>query len=211
MRWLTATVLGLLLSATTARAELVFFQTGRTLSVKAHHSDGDMLVLTLRSGGEMSIEPSAIARIAPDEVPYPEDNPAPVAPPTPAVVSASVPYGEIIDKVAAREGVSAQLVRAVIRVESGYQERARSRKGAMGLMQLMPGTARQYEVSNPYEAQSNIEGGIKYLKSLLNRFELPLALAAYNAGEAAVKRFGGIPPYPETRKYVADILSLVGR
>jgi soluble lytic murein transglycosylase-like protein len=97
----------------------------------------------------------------------------------------------------------------VIKVESGYQERARSPKGAMGLMQLMPGTARQYEVSNPYEAQSNIEGGIKYLKSLLSRFELPLALAAYNAGEAAVKRFGGIPPYPETRKYVADILKLV--
>jgi soluble lytic murein transglycosylase-like protein len=107
--------------------------------------------------------------------------------------------------------VSPQLVKAVIRVESGYQERARSRKGAMGLMQLMPDTARQYAVANPYEPTSNIEAGIKYLKSLLDRYELKLALAAYNAGEAAVKRFGGVPPYPETQKYVADILRLIGR
>src|ERR1041384_8070214 len=171
-----------------------------------------MLVLTLRSGGEMSIEGSAIARITPDEVPYPEDNPLPPAElVAPAIAATPVPYGDIIDQVAARDGVSPQLVRAVIRVESGYQERARSRKGAMGLMQLMPATAKQYAVANPYEAQSNIEGGIRYLKALLGRFELPLALAAYNAGEAAVKRVHDIPPYPETRKYVADILSLIGR
>jgi soluble lytic murein transglycosylase-like protein len=82
----------------------------------------------------------------------------------------------------------------------------------MGLMQLMPATARQYAVADPYEPQSNIEAGIKYLKSLLNRYsELKLALAAYNAGEGAVQRFGGVPPYPETQKYVADILKLVGR
>jgi soluble lytic murein transglycosylase-like protein len=80
----------------------------------------------------------------------------------------------------------------------------------MGLMQLMPGTARQYAVRNPYEPRSNIEGGIKHLKSLLERFELPLALAAYNAGEAAVRRFGGIPPYPETRAYVKRVLALLG-
>jgi soluble lytic murein transglycosylase-like protein len=210
MKLLPATVLGLILAcANTAQAELVFFSTGRTLSVKSHHADGELLVLTLRSGGEMSIEPSAIARITPDEVPYPEDNPTPVAPPPPVVAVVAVPYGEIIDKVATREGVSPQLVRAVIKVESAYQATARSPKGAMGLMQLMPGTARQYDVAKPYEAESNIEGGIKYLKSLLSRFELPLALAAYNAGEAAVKRFNGIPPYPETRKYVADILKLV--
>ncbi len=76
----------------------------------------------------------------------------------------------------------------------------------MGLMQLMPGTARQYAVADPYEPQANIEGGIKYLRSLLDRFELRLALAAYNAGEAAVRRFGGVPPYPETRQYVDRVL-----
>jgi soluble lytic murein transglycosylase-like protein len=79
----------------------------------------------------------------------------------------------------------------------------------MGLMQLMPETARRYAVRDPYEPRSNIEAGIKYLKSLLDRFDLPLALAAYNAGEAAVRRFGGIPPYPETRGYVSRILKLL--
>ena len=100
----------------------------------------------------------------------------------------------------------AGLVKAVIKVESNYREGARSRKGAMGLMQLMPETARRYAVANPYEPRANIEAGIKYLKSLLERFELPLALAAYNAGEAAVRRFGGIPPYPETQTYVRRVL-----
>ena len=149
---------------------------------------------------------SIIARIEPDEVPYPED-----APPSPPVVAAARgPYADIIDNVSAEQGVDGRLVKAIIQVESAYQERARSRKGAMGLMQLMPDTARQYAAADPYEPRSNIEAGIKYLKSLLQRFELPLALAAYNAGEATVRRFGGIPPYPETRDYVARVLKLFG-
>jgi soluble lytic murein transglycosylase-like protein len=99
----------------------------------------------------------------------------------------------------------------VIQVESAYQQRARSRKGAVGLMQLMPETARQYAVADPFDPTSNIEAGIKHLKSLLERWPRELALAAYNAGEAAVTRFRGIPPYPETRAYVARILQLVSR
>ena len=199
----------LVASAVPARAEIVFFTTGRTLSVKAHRSEGESLVLILRSGGEIVCEPSIVARIAPDELPYPE----PVV--EPAVVAeaavAAVPYGEIIDKVSAKHGVDAKLVRAVIQVESAYHERARSSKGAMGLMQLMPATARQYAIVNPYDPASNIEGGIMHLKSLLERFRRPLALAAYNAGEAAVLRFHGIPPYPETQNYVSRILQLVER
>jgi soluble lytic murein transglycosylase-like protein len=200
----------LLLSAAPVRAEIAYFQNGRTLSIKEHHPDGDSLVLTLRSGGQIVCEASVITRFAPDEVPYPEPEP----PPAPAPVAATapvVPYGELIDKVAAEQGVPVKLVRAVIQVESAYQERARSRKGAMGLMQLMPETARQYGVANPYDPVSNVEAGIKHLKSLLERLPLTLALAAYNAGEAAVARFHGVPPYPETQAYVGRILRLIGQ
>ncbi len=197
-------------SAAPARAELVFFASGRSMSVKAHRIDGDTLVLTLRSGGEVICDRSAITRIAPDEVPYPEPQPAPEAQ-VPAIDHPEQRYREIIDKASAAQGVDPQLVRAVIQVESAYQQRARSRKGAMGLMQLMPETAREYGVTDPYDPQSNIEAGIKHLKALLQRFPKDLALAAYNAGEAAVQRFRGIPPYPETRAYVASILALAGR
>jgi soluble lytic murein transglycosylase-like protein len=120
-------------------------------------------------------------------------------------------YDPIIEKASAAQGVDATLVRALIQVESHYESRARSPKGAMGLMQLMPATARQYAVADPYDPVSNIEAGIKHLKSLLDRFTVELALAAYNAGEAAVQRFRGVPPYAETRSYVDRILRLAGR
>jgi soluble lytic murein transglycosylase-like protein len=81
----------------------------------------------------------------------------------------------------------------------------------MGLMQLMPATARQYGAKDPYDPASNIQAGVRYLKTLLDRLPLHFALAAYNAGEAAVQRFRGIPPYPETRNYVSRILRLLGR
>jgi soluble lytic murein transglycosylase-like protein len=216
MRHLILT-LGLLVVAVPARAELVFFSTGRSMSVKSHRVEGDSLLLTLRNGGEIICDASIVVRIAPDEVPYPEPD-APSPPPAANVIPAvsapapdPAPYGAIIEKAAAEQGVNAKLVRAVIQVESGYQERARSPKGAMGLMQLMPATARQYAVADPYDPVSNIEAGSKHLKALLERFPLALALAAYNAGEAAVERFRGIPPYRETRDYVSRILDLVGR
>ena len=210
--------LSLLGFATPVRAELVFFASGRTLNVKSHRSEGGSLVLTLRSGGEVICEPGLIVRIAPDEAPYPE-------PPEEIRLKADPPMTvrddrgirlqpdleALIDRVSAREGVDAKLVRAVIEVESGYRTLARSPKGAMGLMQLMPETARQYAVSNPYDPAANIEAGIKHLKSLLARFPRAMALAAYNAGDAAVERFGGIPPYAETRNYVSRILRIIGR
>jgi hypothetical protein len=200
----------LIASAAPAHAELAYFQNGRTMSIKEHHTEGNSLVLTLRNGGQIVCDASVIARFAPDEVPYPEPEPEPkpvmVAEPMPVV-----PYGELIDKMATEQGVPVKLVRAVIQVESAYQQRARSPKGAMGLMQLMPTTARQYGVANPYDPTSNIEAGIKHLKSLMERLPLALALAAYNAGEAAVARFHGIPPYPETQAYVGRILKLIGQ
>jgi soluble lytic murein transglycosylase-like protein len=202
----------LVASAVPARAEIVFFSSGRTMSVKGHRAEGESLVLTLRSGGEVVCEPSLVSRITPDEVPYPEPEPIAVEPPAPPIeVAAIVPYGDIIDKMSKEQDVPAKLVRAVIQVESAYNSRARSPKGAMGLMQLMPATARQYAVADPYDPASNIEAGIKHLKSLLQRLPVALALAAYNAGEAAVQRFNGIPPYPETRDYVSRIMRLAAR
>jgi len=204
---------GMVLSALPARAEIVFFNTGRTLSIKEHHADQideDKLVLVLRAGGEIVCEPSIIDRIVPDEVPYPEPEIGQSAA-SAVQPAAPVKYGEIIDKVSAEQGVSPKLVRALIQVESAYHERARSPKGAMGLMQLMPATAKQYAVADPFDPASNIEAGIKHLKSLLERLPVALALAAYNAGEAAVQRFNGIPPYRETQDYVSRILRLAGR
>jgi soluble lytic murein transglycosylase-like protein len=146
-------------------------------------------------------------------VPYPEPaDPAAASGASQAPAATDdVPFGDIIDRLSAAHRVDARLVRAMISVESGYQERARSPKGAMGLMQLMPATARRFNVADPYNPQANIEGGIKYLRVLLDRFPERLALAAYNAGEAAVERFRGIPPYAETRDYVTRVLRLVGR
>ena len=212
-----AVVSALLFAAAPARAELVFFGTGRTLSVKSHRLDGDSIVLALRGGGEIICDASVIVRVAPDEVPYPEPADArsavaaaePVAG-TPLPLADPGRYRQIIDRVSAEQGVPAQLVRAVIQVESAYQERARSRKGAMGLMQLMPETARRYAVSDPYDPAATIEAGIKHLGTLLRKLPTAFALAAYNAGEAAVERFHGIPPYLETQNYVSRVLKLSG-
>jgi soluble lytic murein transglycosylase-like protein len=196
-----------------AGAELAYFTSGASLSIRDHRVEGESLVLALRAGGEIVCDRALIVRFAPDEVPYPEppDPAAPSGASQAPAVTGDVPFGDIIDRLSAMHRVDARLVRAMISVESGYQERARSPKGAMGLMQLMPATARRFNVADPYNPQANIEGGIRYLRVLLDRFPERLALAAYNAGEAAVERFRGIPPYAETRDYVTRVLRLVGR
>lgn len=120
---------------------------------------------------------------------------------------------QLIDKYSQRHGIDSDFVRAVVKQESGFNEKATSRCGAMGLMQLMPSTANSLGVTNAYDAEQNIEGGTKYLKGLLDRFgnNKELALAAYNAGPNAVKKYGGIPPYQETQGYVKNVLSMYGR
>ena len=206
------------LSVVPARAEIVFFNNGRNLSIESHRADGDTVVMQMRGGGEMTMDASLIASIEPDEVPHPA--PAPVAkepdvPPPPAVPAVRIEppprLDRIIDKVAKEQGVDAGLVKAVIQVESGFEPRARSSAGAVGLMQVMPQTAKQYGVTGRrlYDPRANVEAGIKHLKSLMDHLPLHLALAAYNAGEGAVQRFQGVPPYPETQKYVSTILALL--
>lgn len=110
----------------------------------------------------------------------------------------------MIDSIAAQHGVEDSLVHSVIRAESNYNPRAVSPKGALGIMQLIPATARRFGVANPFDARENVEGGVKYLKFLLDYYQdnYAKAIAAYNAGENAVDKFNGIPPYPETQNYV---------
>jgi Transglycosylase SLT domain len=218
----SAAILASVGTAVPASAEIVFLTSGKTISVKSHRIDGQSIVLTLRAGGEVTCDKSLIEKILPDEVPHPEpkgQEPAPAATDAPAperTVDPSVlertPYGEIIAAMSEAHGVDPLLVRALIQVESNYRPRAKSHKGAMGLMQLMPATAREHRVRNPYDPKANIGAGVKHLKALIDRFDgaLDMALAAYNAGEGAVKKFGGIPPYRETRNYVTKILSLAG-
>lgn len=115
-----------------------------------------------------------------------------------------------IDRHAEAQSLDPKLVRAMIQVESGYNHRARSQKGAMGLMQLMPATASLYSVDDPYDPDENVRGGTRYLRYLVDKFpgRLDLAVAAYNAGPAAVQRYGGVPPYRETKDYVRRVLAL---
>ncbi|GIW43181.1 MAG: lytic transglycosylase [Candidatus Binatia bacterium] len=122
-------------------------------------------------------------------------------------------YETIVREAAERHQVDVALVKAVIRAESDFVPDAVSPKGALGLMQLMPATARRHGVFRVFDPRENIDGGVRHLRYLLDRFNgnLRLALAAYNAGEAAVDRHGGVPPYPETWEYVARVLSFRDR
>lgn len=221
VRLAAATCVLVAAGSTIAAAEIVFMTSGSSVSVKTHTRVGESVVLTLRSGGEVTLDQNLIEKIVPDEVPHPEPQPAQApAEPTPTTAAAAegsvflrdTAYAGLIMAAAETHGVDPVLVQALIQVESNYKPRARSSKGAMGLMQLMPSTARQYKVRNAYDPAANISAGVQKLKGLLDKWggDVRLALASYNAGEGAVTRFNGIPPYRETRNYVTKILSIAG-
>jgi hypothetical protein len=216
---LPVATLALLITAVPASAEIIFLTSGRTLSVKSHAIEGESVILTLRSGGQVTCDKNLIEKIEADEVPY-LDPDAPKPSDVPAALDQGdrpaldgTPYAELIAAASQAHGVDPMLVKALIQVESGYRPKARSPKGAVGLMQIMPATAREYKVRNPFDPKANIEAGVKHLRALLERFgreRTELALAAYNAGPGAVEKFNGVPPYRETRNYVARILALAG-
>ncbi len=129
------------------------------------------------------------------------------------VGSVSKAYDAIIQKAQVKYGIEFSLIKAVIQAESGFNPRAVSKKGAKGLMQLMPDNYKALSVIDPFDPSQNIMGGTRYLKQLLNRYDakLPLALAAYNAGPTAVDRYRRIPPYAETQNYVQKVMALYNR
>lgn len=134
--------------------------------------------------------------------------PAADAAATAAPVAGATPYAAEIAAAAAKHGIDPALLRGLIRQESGFDPSARSPAGALGLSQLMPGTAASLGVTDPLDPAQSIDGGARYLRQQLDRFggDVRKALAAYNAGPGAVERFGGVPPYPETQSYVQRIL-----
>ncbi len=128
-------------------------------------------------------------------------------------VSRTSRYDSIVTSKSLKYNIEPSLISAVIKVESNWNSRAVSQKGAKGLMQLMPATAREMNVGNPFNPEENIDGGTKYLRYLLDRFngDLELALAAYNAGPASIRKYGGIPPIRETQLYVKQVLKIYNR
>jgi hypothetical protein len=217
-------VAGLAVTAPAA-ADLVVLSSGRVMSASSVVLTAETATIRLRGGGEVTCDRALVLRVDPDETPWidplaepgaarvADADPASATPAKPVPVRAvEIPaaYRGLITRLAEAHGVDARLIHAVISVESAYQPRARSPKGARGLMQLMPGTARQYGVRNAYQASANLDAGVRHLKTLLDRFAVREALAAYNAGEATVRRFGGVPPFRETRAYVERVLSLAG-
>ncbi|HEV8376365.1 MAG TPA: lytic transglycosylase domain-containing protein [Candidatus Polarisedimenticolia bacterium] len=209
-----------------AAAHQVTFLGGGTLDVETFRVEGSRIILTLHGGGEIGFPAHQVAAIAARTTPAPAPaavSPAPTAAahePAPVDRSAAAPdlppispwdpepgVRILIRHVAGLVGVDAKLVEAVVETESKFDPYAVSRRGAMGLMQLMPRTALRFQVRDVFDPRQNLEGGTRYLKELLLRYQdTALALAAYNAGEEAVDRYRGIPPYRETRGYVSRIL-----
>lgn len=197
-------------SASQLNAERIFFANGRSMSVKDHQIDGDVMTVTLRGGGQAIFPKSIVARIAPDEVPEVDESVVAAAEASHAIVDGR-PFADLIESVSLKHGIDPALVHAVVQVESNYQPRAVSGMGARGLMQVLPSTAADFGVRNLFDPQANLEAGVQYLKFLLTRFNLSQAIAAYNAGPAVVRKYRGIPPFPETQDYVKRVLAAFRR
>lgn len=198
-------------------AELVVMVGGGVLKVDGFSRSGDQIDFELPSGGSLTLSVLRIDRILADEVEddpvddlaavdleieFEDDHPVP-----------ATPYGDLIFAAARRHAINPQLISAMVQTESAFDPMAVSRKGASGLLQLMPSTARRFGVTQQeiFDPERNLEAGVRYVRWLSERFEgdLSLVLAGYNAGEATVDRYQGVPPYKETRDYIRRIYSAV--
>ncbi|MGH6691848.1 MAG: lytic transglycosylase domain-containing protein, partial [Gammaproteobacteria bacterium] len=218
--------IALLLSAQAASASIALFTDGRNLKIATYRVDEDVTRLALKAGGTMSLPLTRIERIVDDEVTTPEviaevkkiaeegvfprkswrfsDESSPIF---------NSKYDKIIIAAARHFDVDAALISAVIKAESDFQPRTVSHKGARGLMQLMPATAKRFGVTNSFDPEANIYGGVRYLRWLLTTFEgnADLAVAAYNAGEGNVWKYNGVPPFRETVNYINRIARHIRR
>jgi hypothetical protein len=213
-----------------AFAALVVFEDGRSMRVASYDmKDGDRMELSLHGGGSITIPLDLIDRIVDEEYERVVEKPvedAPAASEAPILALRSIrvfsaespsgalrtsPFSTDILAAARKHRIDPAFIAAVIRAESNFYPRAVSRKGARGLMQLMPATARRLGVRSTFDPRDNIQGGAAYLAELAERFgdsSVDLILAAYNAGEHAVEEYRGVPPYRETRDYVRRVTAL---
>ena len=196
--------IGLLVAGGSFAAEYAVLQSGSRLRVERHESAGDRIRLHLPEGGTIDLAASAIEGFEPDDM-------LPAAATAPATLPPAEDVETAIERLGAELGLPAALIHSVVAAESAYNPSAVSSKGAVGLMQLMPETARELQVADSLDPVQNLRGGTAYLKQLLERYEgrrdqLVRALAAYNAGPGKVDRYGGLPPYNETRLFVGRVI-----
>jgi soluble lytic murein transglycosylase-like protein len=185
-----------LFAAPALRAEYVVLRSGQRLAVTSYQLMGDKYRLQV-AGGSIEIAAEEVVSIEPEEV----------FTPLAARPSAKPPFREIVEAAAARYSVDADLITSVIAVESNFDPKAKSRRDARGLMQLLPETAARLGVKDIYDPQENIDAGTRYLRELLQKYDnnLVLALAAYNAGPERVQQYGRVPPFAETISYVRRV------
>ncbi len=187
--------------------ELVHFTSGQVLAIEGHRVEGGTAALTLRGGGEVLFDARLIERF--ESVvslpPLPPPPPPAIAPPP----LPATPHAALIRDAAYQHGLADALLHALIEVESSYRANAESPSGAKGLMQLMPDILARYGVRDPFDPAANLDAGARYLRGLLDEFGIRGGLAAYNAGAGSVRKFGGVPPYPETHRFVERVLRIV--
>jgi hypothetical protein len=193
-------------------AESVLLKNGFSLTVDRHETEGNTVHLYFSGSGTADLAATDIASFIPDPSPAkapPEDRSTPEPSPPPVHVTLE----DLIRVSSARHGLDPDLIRSMIAAESAGEARAVSPKGASGLMQIMPGTARILGVENVFDPVTNVEAGTTYIRQLLDRYghDLAMALAAYNAGPGTVQLYGGLPPYRETDTYVRRVITLFNR